>query len=206
MAAEKGAAAEAERDEGTALDISRAEIARLSAALAAAEARIAHLTDLCDQDPLLPLLNRRALLREAARFAALAERYAFQAALLYIDLDGLKAINDSQGHAAGDAALRHIADLLLGNTRASDLVGRLGGDEFAVLLAQTDEATAARKGAQLSEQAARQPLDWKGRPIPVPIACGAAGLKGPKDLLSALDAADRAMYRQKALERGTGPL
>ena len=71
-----------------------------------------------------------AFLRSLARIIAYVGRYGAACSLLYFDVDGLKSINDTHGHAAGDAALVHIADLLRSSIRTSDVVGRLGGDEF----------------------------------------------------------------------------
>src|SRR4051794_41410327 len=111
------------------------ENAELRAELLALRARLAEAEGLADRDALTPLLNRRALMRELARTLAAVERYGRPASLVYFDLDGLKAINDRFGHAAGDAVLRAVAQRLIGHVRASDVAGRMGGDEFAVILA-----------------------------------------------------------------------
>lgn len=126
------------------LDQLKREVAQLRARLSDAEG-------LADRDTLTPLLNRRAFVRELSRARTFAGRYGFPASLVYFDLDGFKALNDDQGHAAGDAALMAVADRLVANVRESDLVGRMGGDEFAVVLVQADQTTAEAKAATLAQ-------------------------------------------------------
>jgi diguanylate cyclase (GGDEF)-like protein len=77
---------------------------------------------------------------------AFSERYDSPSSLVYFDVNGLKPINDSHCHSAGDADLMRIAGVLVKNVRESDVVGRLGGDEFSIILSQADGATAAKKG------------------------------------------------------------
>ncbi|MGZ3305335.1 MAG: GGDEF domain-containing protein, partial [Asticcacaulis sp.] len=90
--------------------------------------------DMADNDVLTPTLNRRAFLREVGRAMADCKRYGEEACLIFLDMDGFKAINDTYGHSAGDAALNHVADVLKSSVRQGDAVGRMGGDEFAILL------------------------------------------------------------------------
>ena len=110
------------------------EVDRLELELAAARSRMAALETRAEIDPLTDLVNRRGLERELKRALAYVKRYETSAVLVYIDLDGFKAINDRHGHAAGDAVLKAVAMVLARQVRASDLVARLGGDEFVVLL------------------------------------------------------------------------
>ena len=109
----------------------RAEIKRLNEVLLRAEWRIAELEARADIDPLLDVLNRRGFERELARSLAYVKRYGATAALVYIDLDGFKAINDQHGHAAGDRLLQAVARELTGRVRASDVVARLGGSRMS---------------------------------------------------------------------------
>ena len=95
------------------------------------------------------MLNRRGFERELKRSLAYVKRYGTSAALVYIDLDGFKPVNDRHGHGAGDAVLKAIAAALVRNVRASDVVARLGGDEFAVLLWNVNGANAAAKAGAL---------------------------------------------------------
>jgi diguanylate cyclase (GGDEF)-like protein len=173
------------------------EVARISEELVQADARLAELERLANEDSLAPISNRRAFLRDLARTAGYVERYGAPCSLLYFDVNGLKAINDTFGHAAGDAALIHLAEVLLSQTRSSDVVGRLGGDEFGVLLARADEAGALRKAERLADAVARAQFVWKGTIIPMSVAYGAHRLGPGEDPQVALAAADRAMYRHK---------
>ena len=97
---------------------------------------------LADHDPLTGLLNRRALNRELASHAARVRRYGAEGALLVLDIDHFKAINDRLGHQAGDELIVRVAELLRGRLRQSDVLARLGGDEFAMLLPKVDPSTA----------------------------------------------------------------
>ena len=115
-----------------------AEVERLAAELEASRARITELETRIDVDPLTETLNRRGFERELKRSLAYVKRYGASAALIYLDLDEFKPINDRHGHAAGDAVLKAIAAALARNVRASDVVARIGGDEFVVLLWNVD--------------------------------------------------------------------
>jgi GGDEF domain-containing protein len=111
-----------------------AEIERLKGELLRAERKIAELEARADVDPLLDILNRRGFERELRRSLGYVGRYGVEAALIYLDLDGFKAVKDHHGHAAGDRLLKLAAGELVRHVRSSDVVARLGGDEFAVLL------------------------------------------------------------------------
>ncbi len=133
------------------LDELKSEVDRLKARLDEAEG-------LADRDALTPLLNRRAFVRELGRARTAARRYGFALSLVYFDLDGFKDLNDRLGHAAGDAALKAVAERLSASVRDSDVVGRMGGDEFAVVLVQADQATAEAKAVRLAEAIERDPV------------------------------------------------
>ena len=111
------------------------EVKTLRAELEGGKKRIDHLERLTDQDTLVPVANRRAFVREMSRIMAYSQRYDVPSGVLYFDLNGMKQINDTFGHAAGDAALRGLANIFIENVRQSDVVGCLGGDEFGVILA-----------------------------------------------------------------------
>ena len=122
------------------------EVDRLRRELDDSRNRIAFLERLADEDSLMPIANRRAFVRELSRMMAFAQRYGTPASVIYFDLDGLKAVNDQHGHAAGDAALQHIAQILVDSVRNTDVVGRLGGDENAAeALDAADRAMYERK-------------------------------------------------------------
>jgi diguanylate cyclase (GGDEF)-like protein len=177
------------------------EVDRLRRELDESRNRIAFLERLADEDSLVPVANRRAFVRELSRMMAFAQRYGTPASVIYFDLDGLKAVNDEHGHAAGDAALQHIAQILVDSVRNTDVVGRLGGDEFGVLLVQTDEETASRKAGSLAATIVSHPLLWQGKKITLSAAYGTHSFHGNENAAEALDAADRAMYERKKKRR-----
>ena len=107
---------------------------------------------------MLPLLNRRAFVRELTRYISFAGRYNTPASLIYFDLNHLKKTNDTLGHAAGDAVLAHFTEVLTAHVRDSDSVGRLGGDEFGVLLCPMPIRYRHR----------RKPMPWPRRWKPPP--------------------------------------
>jgi diguanylate cyclase (GGDEF)-like protein len=150
-----------------------------------------------DQDQLLPLLNRRAFVRELTRHIALANRYGTPSSLVYFDLDDFKAINDTHGHAGGDAVLQHFAQTLLSHVRDSDVVGRLGGDEFGILLSHANQDRAHSKADQLAATLRDKPIFFEGKPVSVRFSYGAFELKGGESADSAMARADQAMYANK---------
>ena len=159
--------------------------------------RIAYLEKLADEDTLTPLLNRRAFVRELSRMMAYAERYGTTSSVLFFDVDNLKVINDTYGHAAGDCALGHVADTLLRYSRSSDVVGRLGGDEFAIVLAQANQADALAKGADLARRIEEVPFSHHGQAHHVAVSYGAFAFDRSGEPQDVLEAADRAMYEHK---------
>lgn len=175
-----------------------AEIERLQAELMQAKWTIAELEARADIDPLLDILNRRGFDRELGRAVAYVSRYGTQAALVFIDLDGFKAVNDRHGHAAGDELLKTVARQLTGRVRASDVVARFGGDEFAVLLWNLDEAQAATKAREL-EEAIAAVVVGDGR---FGASAGVVPLTGKATPAEIVDAADKAMYTRKRERRG----
>lgn len=170
----------------------RAQVAELTARAEAAEA-------LADHDPLVPVLNRRAFMRELQRVIGAGRRYGVKAALLYLDLDGFKAVNDTFGHAAGDAALKWIGELLAANLRDSDWLGRLGGDEFGVLMLYADEAAAKAKAAALTDLIAAGGFTWDGAPVRLGGSFGVRALAEQADGEQWLAEADAAMFVRKRI-------
>src|SRR3954468_22340293 len=135
--------------------------------------RLQEVEKAADQDYLLPMRNRRAFVRELTRYIAFTGRYNTPAALIYFDMNQLKKINDTHGHAAGDAVLTHFSEVLLAHVRDSDCVARLGGDEFAILLSHADEIQALKKADHLAEVLSESPTVWNGITIPVSFSYGA---------------------------------
>lgn len=176
------------------LDELRAEVDRLKARLDDAEG-------LADRDALTPLLNRRAFVRELGRARTAAQRYGFPLSLVYFDLDGFKSLNDRLGHAAGDAALKAVAERLAANVRDSDVVGRMGGDEFAVVLVQADQATAESKAASLAE-AIEHDLGVPGAEgARLQVSYGVRAIDPDADPEALIAEADAAMFAAKRRRR-----
>jgi diguanylate cyclase (GGDEF)-like protein len=150
-------------------------------------------------DQLTGLPNRTLLHDRLAQALARARRTGEQPSVLYLDLDNFKAINDTLGHAAGDALLRDVARRLAARLRAEDTASRLGGDEFAVLLERADEATAEQAAARLLEAFA-EPFVVAGRTLRVSASLGVVTADGHAD--DALRHADLAMYAAKAAGKG----
>ena len=173
------------------------EVDNLRRELSQTRARLDEAEKTADQDQLLPLLNRRAFVRELTRYIAFSGRYNTPASLIYFDLNQFKQINDTKGHAAGDAVLRHFAETLLGHVRDSDCVGRLGGDEFGVLLTHATQAQALNKADVLANALRAAPPVWNGNPLPVSFSYGAFELKSGDNADLAMARADEAMYAQK---------
>ena len=178
-----------------------ADVEALKAELAAARAQIAELEVRADIDPLLDILNRRGFERELTRSLAYVKRYGTPAALLYLDLDGFKSVNDCYGHTAGDAVLKAVACALVREVRASDVIGRLGGDELAMLLWNVTEAAATAKAQSLEQTVAAAELPPLNAPLSVGASVGVAMLDPSDTPATVIDRADRAMYARKAVRR-----
>lgn len=178
-----------------------AEVDRLRQELDLAERRISELEGLADHDPVLPVLNRRAFVRELARAIAFTERYEIPSSVLYFDLDSFKAVNDTHGHAAGDAALKHFVELLSANLRESDVVGRLGGDEFAVILPNARLEAAGAKAAAMAAKLRQSPVRWNGVSIALSCSTGVCDFRPGESAAEALARADEAMYAEKRARR-----
>ena len=159
--------------------------------------RLAEAERLADHDVLTPLLNRRAFMRELQRAIALTRRHLTPASVIYFDLDNFKGVNDSHGHAAGDAVLIAVAERLLANVREADAVGRLGGDEFAVLLQHADLKAAQAKGALLAEAVSETTVETAGVAIRASLTWGARQIGSVDSAEQALSEADAAMYLRK---------
>lgn len=170
----------------------------LKATLENLRARVEELERLADTDTLLPLPNRRAFLRELERVLHRAARHKTPAAILYIDLNGLKAINDSHGHQAGDAVLLHVARVLKASLRAADMVARIGGDEFGLILDHLDENSARAKANLLASTVAAEPVELGPARISVGVTAGLAMVRAGDDVETVLARADAAMYAQRS--------
>ena len=165
------------------------------------QSRSRELESQANTDPLTGLGNLRALQRQLANLLDVHKRYLHPFGLLLMDIDGLKRINDSFGHQAGDRVLMQVAMSLRRSIRTVDTAARMGGDEFCVLLPQQDLKSAAKLAARLAT-AVEEEVASPGDP-PVTLSIGVAATPEHGDDAEALiDTADRAMYRAKAAGEG----
>ncbi len=153
-------------------------------------------------DPLTGLCNRREFERVIDKFRLDTHRSREPASLVYADLDHFKRLNDSLGHAAGDAGLRHVATVFQAQLRDGDLVARIGGEEFAVWLPRTP----LREGLEIAERIRRaiesSPFQWNGAPQGITTSCGIAAYpETVGDINNLRSAADAALYRAKQAGR-----
>jgi len=152
-------------------------------------------------DPLTGIANRRAFMEGGALLARRFDANAQPAAVLLIDLDHFKQINDTFGHAIGDRVLQVFAETATTSVTTFDLVGRLGGEEFAALLYDCDKPKALAVAEQIRTQFALQALEVDGRPTNATVSIGVALCEqGPLDVSGMLAQADQALYHAK--ERG----
>jgi diguanylate cyclase (GGDEF)-like protein len=168
-------------------------------ALAQAERTESQLRYLADHDSLTGLLDRRRFRAELDQYVSFSARYGGQGAVMIIDIDGLKAVNDAHGHHAGDNLIRLIAAIMRERVRTTDIVARLSGDEFAVLMPQSDTAGALQLGEDLRAQVAESAM-----PAPdadsATISVGITMFGGEREVSAegVLLAADQAMYQAKS--------
>ncbi len=179
-----------------------AENERLKRELAVVRARVSDLEARADVDPLLDILNRRGFERELKRALAHIKRYGTEVALMFVDLDEFKGVNDRYGHGAGDALLKAVARELVGHVRASDVVGRLGCDEFGVLIWHAGEEQALAKAGELESLIARVVIIHGKARIEAAASVGMALLVADTTPDDMIGAADHAMYARKQERRG----
>lgn len=183
------------------LDVAETELISdnksLNSEIARLRLRILELERAADTDPLVPVYNRRAFMREITRAKTVMARYDLPSTVLYFDLNAFKPINDRYGHAIGDSLLKKIGNVLIEGVRDCDMVARLGGDEFAVLLFKTDLALARAKAATLSCRIAEQYVEMPTGKVYVTAAWGVAPCEPSDTSEQVLDRADRAMYMAK---------
>lgn len=173
------------------------EIGGLRLRLAISEGRRAQLEQLIDTDPLCPVLNRRAFERDLRRAINLAKRNNKGGSVLFLDLNGLKQINDTYGHAAGDKAIERVAKMLILSCRNTDQIARLGGDEFAVLMPDTPPSGALIRGERVQQLLSSIPLLIDEQAVPLSAAFGAADFGAADSVEDVLNRADAAMYAHK---------
>jgi diguanylate cyclase (GGDEF)-like protein len=158
----------------------------------------AELRFLADHDPLTGLLNRRRFRAELDQYVSFTSRYGGQGAVMIIDIDGLKQVNDRLGHQPGDNLIRRISEILSERVRNTDLVARLSGDEFAVLMPQTDTSGALQLGEDLRGQVAEGfPAEAESGAATISVGITMFGAGREAGAEAVLVAADEAMYRAK---------
>ncbi|KQW79589.1 GGDEF domain-containing protein [Brevundimonas sp. Root1279] len=174
-----------------------AEIERLRAEVEALRQRAEAAEAAADHDVLTPALNRRGFIASMKSAMAFCLRHDVPAVLLYLDLDGFKSVNDRLGHAAGDAALVHVAQMMRANLRESDAVGRLGGDEFGLLMLNAGLEEGREKARRLAEALEKAPFEWEGLSAGLGGSFGVRALAGHTDPEVWLAEADAAMWVRK---------
>jgi diguanylate cyclase (GGDEF)-like protein len=179
----------------------KSTIRRLRTQLAEALARIEELQASADTDFLLDIPNRRGFERELHRSIAYIKRYHASGALIVLDVDRLKPINDAFGHAAGDQVLKAIVEALIAQVRSSDVIGRLGGDEFALLLWNLTETDARAKAVSLEQAIDQLTFTFGSRTVRAGASAGVAILGQHAEAGRALEEADAAMYVRKLQRR-----
>lgn len=160
-------------------------------------ARVKVLEEEICRDTLTPLFNRRYFEKAVANSIAHCQRYKSRAALLFVDVDDLKSINDGFGHAAGDEALRLVAGVLVANVRSTDVVARIGGDEFALLLGTIGTDDVTHKIAELTAGIAACRPDFSGGHPCLSATFGHAFIHPEDRAELVLARADSQMYRSK---------
>lgn len=174
-----------------------AEIERLRAEVEALRARAEAAEAAADHDVLTPALNRRGFVAAMNRAMAWCRRYEAPAVLLYLDLDGFKGVNDRLGHAAGDAALVRVAELMLSNLRESDAVGRMGGDEFCLLMLNAGIEEGRDKALRLAGALETDGFQWQGERNELGGSFGVRAFTDQPDAETWLAEADAAMWVRK---------
>lgn len=185
------------------VDAVRIRDPRLQAAFRGLADRVADTWRLATVDPLTGVANRQAVLSRVADELTRAARYGSAFSLVLVDLDHFKRLNDSFGHAAGDAMLRHVAQILAANVRSVDLAGRYGGEEFLLVLPETDVDAAAQLAEKLRRLVGSSEVRLPGGEMAsVTLSAGVAGGQGNVLRLDPLIRdADAALYSAKALGR-----
>ncbi|MGV6801650.1 MAG: GGDEF domain-containing protein [bacterium] len=173
------------------------QLYKMRGELREARKQVVDLAELADLDPLTGIMNRRALVRELRRVLSAVERYNFEAHFIFSDLNGLKKINDTHGHSAGDAILKHVGQFLSSQIRQTDAIGRLGGDEFGVILAHTNREMAELKMDQMARSLATKPLIWNNCALNISLSYGVFTLEAGLDIEQIMHEADMAMYADK---------
>jgi diguanylate cyclase (GGDEF)-like protein len=188
-------------DDPTAFERLVLENRLMSAEIAALRSQLTALETLADTDTLTPLSNRRVFIRRLDQAIRQVERHGTPIALVFIDLDRMKTVNDNHGHLAGDAALNHVAALLRNSVRATDMVARIGGDEFGMILDYALEEDVRRRMTSLCETLEATPLNLAGARFTMALSWGVTMIVAGDTVETALARSDTAMYAAKDAQR-----
>lgn len=182
------------------ITLQQAQLGRANTELQEKQRELERLTRL---DGLTGLFNRNTFVELSRKELERAQRQGSGTAILVMDLDHFKRINDSWGHPAGDAVLRHVAVVSAGAVRSTDLVGRLGGEEFIVLLPATSMVAASNLAEKLRAKLEASPAPWNASAIPVTASIGLAATTASEkmDFEALYNAADKALYLAKTRGR-----
>ncbi len=177
------------------------KIEQLGSEIEKLEARVRALDKLAYRDTLVDLPNRRSFLVRLKRLIGRVGRRDIPAAMLFVDVNGLKAINDTFGHKVGDRALIEVARLLVASVRKTDFVARMHGDEFGILLDRTDEWTAWKMAVRIFETVGAAQLRVDGQIWSLGVAVGVGVIEPGDDPQAVMERADQQMYRVKTSPR-----
>jgi diguanylate cyclase (GGDEF)-like protein len=157
---------------------------------------------MADTDPLTNLLNRRAFLAFADDGFEYFQRYQRPIAMLVIDIDHFKKVNDTHGHATGDVVIRRVGELIENSLRTTDKAGRFGGEEFVVLLREVDEVGAQALARRIREAVGNEVIAHGHKDIGVTVSIGVAlAVLSDRDVQDTIERADRALYMAKSTGR-----
>jgi diguanylate cyclase (GGDEF)-like protein len=161
------------------------------------EKRIKYLESLSVTDELTQLLNRRGFLMQFRYSLSISRRTKIGGAVIILDLDGFKDINDSYGHAAGDNVLESLGSCLSTNVRDTDFVGRIGGDEFSILMPGATRKTVTRRITRIHSAISGLSFPWNNKNLSVTASIGRYDYVSTEKEQDILDHADANMYKQK---------
>ncbi len=192
------------RQTNTQLQTLLEEVARLRGQVATQIEIIEDLEQQATHDALTGILNRYGFETALKDALAYSFRYNRRGVLLMIDLNDFKKVNDTYGHAAGDAMLQQVSAILKKHTRTSDVVARLGGDEFCVILREAGAEEALLKKAELEAMIAGTTCMYEGVELSISASVGACAFQEADNIADLLSKADVAMYQQKAVKIKAG--
>jgi len=174
------------------------ENALLRASIGELRARLEEMEKASERDALTGLPNRPSFMRALDRVVAQANRHGTPAALLYLDIDGLEAINARHGQVAGDAALIHLAKLLQDLIRTTDVAARVGGDEFAIILDHLDGDSAADTAERIGRCVADNPLDLGAGTLALRMSIGVATILRGDSVEDVIRRGELTMHKAKS--------